>query len=230
MQKYRNTVEFCVYGDKALFSDVVTRPGGEKFSYNIPTYEAIKGVLHSIYWKPTLTWYIDAVRIMKPIKLGRRGIRLLKYNGGSDLAYYTYLEDVCYQVRAHFEWNMNHPELEEDRNEGKHYAIAKQMIKSGGRRDVFLGTRECQAYVKPCIFGKGKGAYDNFSMDMPFMYEGLIYADEAEHPKDRGYMTKFFDTPSIKNGVIEFTRPSEIPQTCKQHVKKMDIKRFYETE
>lgn len=63
MQIHRNTVEFCVHGRYALFSDVLTRVGGEKFSYSVPTYEAIKGVLHSIYWKPTITWYIDAVRI-----------------------------------------------------------------------------------------------------------------------------------------------------------------------
>ena len=111
MQKHRNTVEFCVHGKYALFSDVLTRVGGEKYSYPIPTYEALKGILQSIYFKPTLIWYIDAVRIMKPIKTIRKGIRPIKYDGGNDLSYYTYLEDVCYQVRAHFEWNMNRPEL-----------------------------------------------------------------------------------------------------------------------
>ena len=30
MEKYRNTIEFQVYGDYALFSDPVTRVGGEK--------------------------------------------------------------------------------------------------------------------------------------------------------------------------------------------------------
>ena len=59
MTKHRNTVEFCVYGKSALFSDVLTRVGGEKYSYPIPTYEALKGILQSIYWKPTLIWYID---------------------------------------------------------------------------------------------------------------------------------------------------------------------------
>lgn len=33
-------------------------------------------------------------------------------------------------------------------------------VKLPGRRDVFLGTRECQAFVEPCEFGKGDGAYD----------------------------------------------------------------------
>ena len=39
MEKYRNTIEFEVYGDYALFSDPVTRVGGEKSSYYITIYE-----------------------------------------------------------------------------------------------------------------------------------------------------------------------------------------------
>jgi CRISPR-associated protein Cas5d len=56
--RHRNTVEFVVYGKYALFSDPITRVGGEKFSYQVPTYQALKGILESIYWKPTLIWYI----------------------------------------------------------------------------------------------------------------------------------------------------------------------------
>ena len=107
---HRNTIEFEVCGDYALFSDVLTRPSGEKCTYDIPTYEAIKGIVHSIYFKPTILWKVDAVRIMNPIRTERKGMRPLKMNGENDLAYYTYLRNVCYQVRAHFEWNENHPE------------------------------------------------------------------------------------------------------------------------
>lgn len=112
-EKHRNTVEFMVYGKFALFSDVLTRAGGEKCSYMIPTYEALKGIIQSCYWKPTLTWIIDSVRIMKPIRTVRKGVRPISLSGGNDLSYYTYLEDVCYQVRAHFVWNENRPELDE---------------------------------------------------------------------------------------------------------------------
>ena len=49
----RNTVEFVVHGRYALFSDPITRVGGEKFSYQVPTYQALKGILESVYWKPT---------------------------------------------------------------------------------------------------------------------------------------------------------------------------------
>ena len=226
MQIHRNTVEFCVHGRYALFSDVLTRVGGEKFSYSVPTYEAIKGVLHSIYWKPTITWYIDAVRVMKPIRTVRKGIRPIKYDGGNDLAYYNYLEDVCYQVRAHFEWNLNRPELEKDRNEHKHHNIARRMIERGGRRDIFLGTRECQGYVEPCAFGEGEGAYDRVDMDLAFMYYAMIYPDEAEKEEDKGWLTVCFYQPKMKDGVIEFVRPSDIIPEHKRHIKEMDIKPF----
>lgn len=109
--RYDNIVEFQVTGDYALFSDPILRVGGEKCSYQVPTYEALKGILQSVYWKPTIIWVIDAVRVMHPIQMETKGIRPIKYSGGNDLSYYTYLKDCCYQVRAHFEWNENRPEL-----------------------------------------------------------------------------------------------------------------------
>ena len=85
-----NIVEFEVFGDYALFSDPVTRIGGEKSTYQIPTYEALKGILASVYWKPTIIWYIDKVRIMNSIQTEVRGIRTIKYtNEIKDLSYYT---------------------------------------------------------------------------------------------------------------------------------------------
>lgn len=226
---YRNTVEFQVYGDYALFSDILTRPGGEKASYPIPTYEALKGILSSVYWKPTFIWVIDSVRVMNPIRTVRKGIRPIKYGGGNDLSYYMYLKDVSYQVRAHFEWNENRSELAGDRNENKHHNIAKRMIERGGRRDTFLGTRECQAYVEPCVFGDGKGYYDD-SGDIPYsiMYHGITYADEAVNEQDSGKMSVRLWQPVMSNGVIDFIRPEEC--TMVRHIREMPMKIFGEAE
>ena len=224
--KIRNSVEFQVSGAYALFSDPVTRVGGEKCTYQIPTYEALKGIMHSIYWKPTITWIIDEVRIMNPIQTETKAIRPISYNGGNDLSYYTYLKDVCYQVRAHFEWNENRPELREDRNENKHHNIAKRMIQRGGRRDIFLGTRECQGYVEPCEFGKHEGYYDNMPGELAFgfMYHGITYADEAILEEDKGKMTVRFWRPVMRNGRIHFDTPEEC--TEKRHIHDMPIKEF----
>lgn len=226
--KYRNTVEFQVEGDYALFSDPVTRVGGEKCSYHIPTYEALKGILHSVYWKPTLIWVVDAVRVLNPIQTETKGVKPINYNGGNDLAYYTYLKNVKYQVKAHFEWNENRPELVNDRNEHKHHNIAKRMIARGGRRDIFLGARECQGYVIPCEFGEGEGYYDDLEGEIGygFTYHGITYADEAICEDDKGKMTVRFWFPVMRQGVIEFVRPEECFE--KRHLKDMDIKPFGE--
>lgn len=230
--RHRNTVEFVVYGAYGLFSDPLTRIGGEKCSYQIPTREAIKGVLHSIYWKPTFTWVVDEIRVMNPIQMEAKGVKTMKYHGGSkptDLAYYTYLKDCCYQVRAHLEFNMNRPELAADRNENKHHQIALRMIRKGGRRDVFLGTRECQAYVEPCVFGEGEGAYDNLPrMDFGLMYYGITYPDEAYDETTRDMMTTHFWRPVMENGIIRFCRPEECPHH--KPIRKMKMKVFDEKE
>ena len=223
--KHRNTVEFCVYGDYALFSDILTRPGGEKMSYPIPTYEALKGILKSTYWKPTIIWVIDSVRVMNKITYERKGIRPIKYGGGNDLCYCTYLKDVRYQVRAHFEWNLNRPELAADRNEHKHHNIARRMIERGGRRAQCLGTSECSAYVEPCVFGAGEGAYDGAG-EIPYglMLHGLTYADEAVAEEDKGMMTVNLWQPVMNAGVINFITPEQC--TVKRHIKAMKIKPF----
>jgi CRISPR-associated protein Cas5d len=201
-----NIVEFKVYGRYALFTDPLTKIGGEKCSYQIPTYEALKGIISSVYWKPTLTWIIDKVRIVKPIRTQTRSAKPVNYSGGNSLSIYTYLAEVEYQVRAHFLWNMNREDLESDRNENKHYFIARRMIDRGGRRDIFLGTRECQAYVEPCRFGEGEGFYDGYGeLEFGIMFHGFDYPDEC---KKNEFQARFW-RPKMVDGIIEFLEPGD---------------------
>lgn len=222
---HKNQVEFEVTGAYGLFSDPVLRIGGEKCTLQVPTYEALKGVMASIYWKPTLIWYIDAVRVMNPIQTEVKGIRPIKFGGGNDLSYYTYLKDCRYQVRAHFEWNENRPELAEDRNENKHHNIAKRMIDRGGRRDIFLGVRECQGYVTPCVFGEEAGYYDETpELAFGLMYHGVTYADEAYSQETRNRLTVRLWQPVMRKGVLEFVRPEQCPVV--RPVREMAVKPF----
>ena len=226
--RYPNLVEFEVFGDYGLFTDPIFRVGGEKCTYQVPTYEALKGILSSVYWKPTIIWYIDAVRVMHQIQTEVKGTRPIRFNdGGNELAYYTYLKNCRYQVRAHFEWNENRPELSGDRNENKHHEMAKRMICKGGRRDIFLGTRECQGYVEPCTFGAGEGFYDTLpELSFGLMYHGITYADESYSPETRDAMTARFWYPAMKQGIITFPRPEEC--TIHKHLRKMPMKSFGE--
>ena len=218
-----NSVEFKVSGRYALFSDPINRIGGEKFSYQVPTYQALKGILESVYWKPTLIWIIDEVRVVNLIKTQSQGIRPVNFSGGNTLSIYTYLTNVEYQVRAHFEWNYNRPNLEKDRNENKHYLIAKRMIERGGRRDIFLGTRECQGYVEPCKLGEGEGAYDNYGeLSFGLMFHGFDYPDETGEDK----LTARLWTPKMNNGYIKFLKPDEC--NIKRELSSMKPKMFDE--
>lgn len=203
----KNSIEFLLTGRNALFTDPITRIGGEKTSYHLPTYEALKGVCKSIYWKPSIIWYIDKVRVVNPIRTQTKGMKPIRYHkDGNDLAYYTYLHDVAYQVQAHFEWNMHRPELEADRIDGKHYSIAQRMVDKGGRQDIFLGARECQGYVEPCEFGSGRGAYD----DTPELSYGLMFHSFA-YPDETGIdelHSRFFRVV-MRNGVVDFPKPTD---------------------
>mgnify|MGYP001591281471 CR=1 FL=1 len=201
-----NKVEFKVSGKYALFTDPLTKIGGEKCSYHIPTHEALKGVLSSVYWKPTIVWIIDKVRVMKRIRTQTRSAKPVEYSGGNSLAIYTYLADVEYQVQAHFEWNMNRKDMEKDRNENKHFFVAKRMIDKGGSRDIFLGARECQGYVEPCKFGEGKSDYDGYGeLSFDLMFHGFDYPDEIG--KDELHAR--FWRPKMVDGKIDFIRPEE---------------------
>lgn len=224
--KKSNKIEFRVYGRYALFTDPLTKIGGEKCTYQIPTYEALKGITESIYWKPTILWVIDKVRVMKPIRTQTRSAKPINYGGyGSkrnSLSVYTYLYDVEYQVQAHFEWNLHRNDLVDDRDENKHYFVAKRMLERGGRRDIFLGARECQAYVEPCRFGEGEGFYDDYDGDISFglMFHGFDYPDEGGNNE----VYARFWRPVMRQGIIEFPRPEEC--TIRKFVRHMSPRRI----
>lgn len=229
--KKRNSVEFAVHAKNALFSDPITRVGGEKFSYQVPTYQALKGILESVYWKPTFIWVIDAVRVMNRIQTEGKGIRPIKMSGGNDLAYYTYLKDVRYQVLAHFEWNENRADLQADRDENKHHNIAKRCIEKGGRRDIFLGTRECQGYVEECEFGRGEGFYDDYGeINFSFMFHGFDYPDENMTKNEKGEPSKNLDVRFwnciMKDGIIVFPAPNDPSLKRRTIFKNQPIKEF----
>jgi CRISPR-associated protein Cas5d len=248
----KNCLEFRVWGRYALFTDPLTRVGGEKSSYHLPTYEALKGICKSIYWKPTFIWYVDKVRILRRIRTQTRGMKPLNFDGiftsarDSDkkqippntLSIYTYLTGdarsdnpvditdgpgVEYQVRAHFEWNTHRAALAGDRVDGKHYAIAKRSLERGGRQDIFLGTRDCQGYVVPCAFGEGLGDYDSDgSLDYGLTFHSFDYPDES----GAGRLGANFWRPKLVNGVLTFPRVDDANLIVKKDIRAMAPRAF----
>ena len=144
-------------------------------SFQVPTYEAVKGILRSIYWKPTFVWIPDELRVMNRICTEEYSVR------GRGVVQKR-LMDIRYQVRAHFVWNENCPEFAEDCDENKHFRIALRSLAHGGRFPVWLGTSDCCGEVRSAHFGSGVGFYDNSgSIDFGIMYHGVNYPDAEFH-------------------------------------------------
>ena len=59
-------IRLHVEGDYALF----TRPEMkvERVSYDVMTPSAARGILEAIYWKPQISWVVNAIRVLKPIR------------------------------------------------------------------------------------------------------------------------------------------------------------------
>lgn len=202
----RNSIEFIVYGEYGLFTDPLTKLGGEKLTYQVPTYEAIKGICESIYWKPTIKYIVDEIKVLTPIQMESKGMRPIVYGGGNTLATYTYLKKPRYAVRAHFEFNENRIDLTFDRNEHKHHNILKRSLEKGGRRDIYLGARECQGYVEPCDYDAEISSYQNVNeLNFGTMVHGISYPDET----GRQNMEVRLWNQKMENGIIKFCRPEE---------------------
>lgn len=194
-------------GDYALFSTPSSRGGGEKMSYQIPTREALRGITDAVYFKPVFKNCIDEVKIINPIQTQTMGFRALLKSGKADLNYYTYLKDVEYLVKYHFEWDKNREDLIHDRNEMKHQEIMKRSLKKGGRYDIFLGTRECVGYVEKITkdeYDNTKGFYDNQNVSFGIMFHSFIYP-----LKPGGELISCFTEIIMEKGVIKFIESEE---------------------
>ncbi|HEY3411736.1 MAG TPA: type I-C CRISPR-associated protein Cas5c [Armatimonadota bacterium] len=212
----KDAIEFKVSARFALFTDPITKIGGEKSTYHLPTYEALKGIAKSVYWKPTFVWVIDRVRVVRRIRTQSKSMKPLEYGGGNTLAIYTYLADVEYQVAAHFKWNPFREDLQEDRDTDKHWHVAQRMVEKGGRQDVFLGARECQGYVEPCVFGEGTGHYDDAGeLAYGLMFHGFDYPDET----GTNELHSRFWKPVMTDGIVTFPRPEDC--TVRRFVREM---------
>lgn len=191
-----------VKGDYALFVDPSTKGGGEKVSYPICTKQALIGIVDSCYFKPTFVNNVEAVKIINPIKTHVKGIRALLDKYGADLNYYSYLVDVEYLVKFHFKWNESRKDLINDRNMKKHESIMERSIKKGGRRDIFLGTRECVGYIEEVTeeeFLNTESYYNNSKMSLGIMFNQFKYPTNSKEK-----LIAYYSETLMNNGVVTF--------------------------
>ncbi len=203
--RHRNRIEFELSGRLAMFTDPLTKAGGERLSLPVPTYEALKGAVGGIYLSHAIEWVIDSVRVMnkiatEPLTVTRRRYR----HAESEIAVYTYLTDVRYRVRAHFVWSKSSKQDERtEANENKYYQMTVRSIGRGGRRTVYLGTHECVAEINEAEFTADRGYYDGSGKeDFGLMHHSFIYGET---------LTETMWDCVMENGVISFPKPCDCP-------------------
>lgn len=158
-----------LWGAFALFS----RPefSAERVSYDVITPSAAVGVLEAIHWKPAITWVIDRIHVLNPIRFDtlRRnevGTRLptdaaRQAAAGKPTRLESFadedrqqrasllLRDVAYVVDAHFELT--------DRagpgdNPGKHAEMMRRRLEKGQCvQQPCFGCREFPAFFEPFV-------------------------------------------------------------------------------
>lgn len=150
-------IKLHVWGDRACF----TRPEMkvERVSYDVITPSAARGIIEAIHWKPAITWVIDRIHVLKPIrftslrrnevgdKIPSRNVSAARKKGDlSELNYTvedgrqqratTLLRDVAYVIEAHFDFT---PKAGKDDSVGKHLDTFNRRARRG------------QCFHAPCL-------------------------------------------------------------------------------
>ncbi|EPY00286.1 type I-C CRISPR-associated protein Cas5c, partial [Magnetospirillum fulvum] len=138
----------------------------ERVSYDVMTPSAARGILEAIHWKPAISWVVDAIHVLKPIRFHtlRRNevgskipvakVKTALKRGSLDGLHLrieddrqqratTLLVDVDYVIEAHFEMT---PRAGAEDNPGKHLDIFNRRARRGQCfHQPCLGTREFPA-------------------------------------------------------------------------------------
>jgi CRISPR-associated protein Cas5d len=236
MKKGSPPIVFIVRAERALFTRHDLRV--ERFTYPVPTFGALAGVLRSIYAKPTFYWVPTKILILKPIQYQNIQVNEVKDSVITQRPFIasdrrvqkmqTYLYDVHYVVEAHFEWSGKQPE---DENLGKHLSIFQRSLDAGGRRDVFLGLRECTAIVEPIDekFNALKPE-DRFDAVVDEQYKewkrlgqtgltisiGLMFHGWDWSSAKDGTDTPTFFHAMVQDGILEYPHPDDDARIIRQ--------------
>ena len=164
-------VKLEVWGDYAAFNRPETKV--ERFSYEVMTPSAARGILEAIYWKPQIRWVVDCIRVLAPIRFtsvrrneigstiptkGTTGVETAMKRGSGALRHFVdedrqqraaqILRDVRYGIEAHFEVRSGGAEVGEiEKPEAKHLDTFRRRADRGQCfHRPYLGCREFPAH------------------------------------------------------------------------------------
>ena len=208
-------VKVKVWGDYALFSRPELKV--ERYSYDVMTPSAARGILEAIYWHPGLRWNIDRIYVKNPIcftSVRRNEVKskvsasnvLQVYNGADKPLYIntkneivqrasTILCDVCYVIEAHFEMTEKANETD---NPGKFKDIMMRRLRRGECYHMpYFGCREFPAHFCLCKEEEIHTAYDDVNeRDLGLMLYDMDYSN-----KDN--IQAMFFRAVLKKGVLD---------------------------
>ncbi len=159
-------IQLEVWGPYALFSRPELKV--ERYSYDVLTPSAARGIVEAVYFHPGLKWHIDRIYVLNPIrfvsvrrnevasKISGRNVRQAAQGGGQPLYLATpqeivqraslLLQDVHYVIEAHFD--MTDKAAPSD-NPGKFQDIVKRRMERGQcYHTPYFGCREFPAFFQ----------------------------------------------------------------------------------
>lgn len=189
-------VKVHVWGDYALFSRPELKT--ERYSYDVITPSAARGILDAVYWHPGMRWVIDKIYVKNPIcftSVRRNEVKskilasnvLQAYNGADKPLYISTREDivqraalmlcnVSYVIEAHFEMT---DKANASDNPGKFKDIIMRRLRRGECFQMpCLGCREFPANFALCEEEEIHTAYDEVpEKDLGLMLYDMDYSD-----------------------------------------------------
>lgn len=189
-------VKVNVWGDYALFSRPELKV--ERYSYDIITPSAARGILEAVYWHPGMRWIIDKIYVKNPIQftsVRRNEVKskilasnvLQVYNGADKPLYISTKEDIVqrasqllcnvnYTIEAHFEMT---EKANASDNPGKFKDIIMRRLRKGECFHApYFGCREFPANFALCEDKEIHTAYDVVAeKDLGLMLFDMDYSD-----------------------------------------------------
>lgn len=189
-------VRIRVWGDYALFSRPELKV--ERYSYDVITPSAARGIMDAIYYHPGMRWIIDKIYVVKPIRVTsvrRNEVKskisasnvLQAYNGADKALYMSrkqeivqrasvLLTDVEYVIEAHFEMTEKANKTD---NPGKFKDITMRRLKKGECYHMpYFGCREFPAHFALCEEEEIKTVYETvLEKDFGIMFYDMDYSD-----------------------------------------------------
>lgn len=208
-------VKVRVWGDYALFSRPELKV--ERYSYDVMTPSAARGILEAIYWHPGMRWVIDKIYVKNPIRftsVRRNEVKskisasnvLSVYNGAQKPLYISskeeivqrasmILTDVAYVIEAHFEMT---EQANETDNPGKFKDIMMRRLQNGKCYHMpYFGCREFPANFALCEEEEIETAFDDIAeKDLGLMLFDMDYSD-------RNNITPMFFRAVLRHGVLD---------------------------